>query len=78
VGRPLTYTITLEGDQLMVQSPAGGGRFVLAAESETTFLAFFAFPAEIEFVKDVQGVVTHLVILTDEDQPKALRKGSAP
>ena len=78
VGRPLTYTVTLEGDRLMVQSPAGGGRFVLAAESETTFLAFFAFPAEIEFVKDVQGVVTHLVILTDEGQPKALRKGSAP
>lgn len=76
VGPPLPYTITLDGDRLMVQSPAGGGRFVLAAESETTFLAFFAFPAEIEFVKDAQGVVTHLVILTDEGQPKALRKGS--
>jgi len=76
VGRPLTYTITLDGDRLMVQSPDGGGRFVLEAESETTFLAFFAFPAEIEFVKDAQGMVAHLVILTDEGQPKAFRKGS--
>ena len=75
VGPPLTYTITLDGDRLMILSPAGGGRFVLAAESETTFLALFAFPAEIEFFKDAQGVVTHLVILTDEGQPKALRKG---
>lgn len=70
VGPPLTYTITLSGDRLMVKSPVGGGRFVLAAESETTLLAFFAFPAEIEFVKDAQGMVTHLVILTDEGQPK--------
>lgn len=75
-GRPPTYTVTLDGDRLMIQSPVGGGRFVLAAESETTFLAFFAFPAEIEFVKDTQGVVTHLVILTDEGQPKAFRKGT--
>jgi hypothetical protein len=74
-GGTLTYTITLDGDRLMVQSPVGGGRFVLVAESETTFLAFFAFVAEIEFVKDARGVVTHLVILTDEDQPKAFRKG---
>jgi hypothetical protein len=76
VGSPLTYTITLSGDRLMVKSPVGGGRFVLAAESETVFLAFFAFPAEIEFVKDAQGIVTHLVILSDEGQPKALRKSN--
>ena len=52
--------ITLEGDQLMGQV-SGQDKVPLFAESETKFF-LKARDAEIEFLVDVNGVVTHLVL----------------
>jgi hypothetical protein len=52
--------VTLENGQLIIQA-TGEGKIPLYAETETKFFAT-VIPAEIEFVQDDQGKVTHLVL----------------
>lgn len=66
-----TFTITLEGAQLMAQ-PRGGNKLPLLAESDTTF-----FPSgqniRVEFVKDTDGLVTELILHAGTRQQRAPR-----
>ena len=64
--------ITLEGDQLISQA-TGQGRVPLFAESETKFFPK-VMDAEIEFLKDDKGAVTHLVLHQGAAEIKAPRK----
>jgi CubicO group peptidase (beta-lactamase class C family) len=64
--------ITLEGDQLVSQA-TGQGKVPLFAESETKFFPK-VIDAEIEFLKDDKGVVTHLVLHQGAAEIKAPRK----
>jgi CubicO group peptidase (beta-lactamase class C family) len=54
------FTITREGDSLMSQ-PTNQGKLELFPESETKFF-LKAVDAQITFVKDEQGQVTHLIL----------------
>jgi hypothetical protein len=53
-------TITREGDKLMTQA-TGQGKFEILPESETKFFVT-AFDAQITFVKDSGGKVTHAIL----------------
>lgn len=64
--------ITLEGDQLVSQA-TGQGKIPLFAESETKFFPK-VMDAEIEFVKDDKGAVTHLMLHQGPAEIKAPRK----
>ncbi|MDX6456953.1 MAG: hypothetical protein QOJ51_6390 [Acidobacteriaceae bacterium] len=64
--------VTLEGGQLMIQA-TGEGKDPLYAETETKFFPTVV-PAEIEFVKDFQGTVTHLVLHRNGGYIKAPKK----
>ena len=64
--------VTLEGTQLMIQA-TGEGKDPLYAETETKFFPTVV-PAEIEFVKDGQGKVTHLVLHRNGYDIKAPKK----
>jgi CubicO group peptidase (beta-lactamase class C family) len=64
--------ITLEGDQLMSQA-TGQGKIPLFAESETKFFPK-VMDAEIEFLKDDKGAVTHLMLHQGAAEIKAARK----
>jgi dipeptidyl aminopeptidase/acylaminoacyl peptidase len=55
------WVVTLEGNQLAMQADAIGGKSLLFAESETNFF-FKVFGGDVEFVKDDQGRVTHLIL----------------
>jgi quinohemoprotein ethanol dehydrogenase len=72
-GQPgINLAVSLENGQLMLQ-PGGPQKIPLNAASETTF--FTVTPnLEIEFVKDPQGVVTHLTVRQGGDEMKAVRK----
>jgi hypothetical protein len=70
VGRRITYTVSLPGDQLIAQPP-GGGRYPLVPTSPTTF-AVAGTP--VEFFKDAKGVVTHFIVRTVEGDQKAVRQ----
>jgi CubicO group peptidase (beta-lactamase class C family) len=63
--------ITLEGDQLVSQA-TGQGKIPLFAESETKFFPK-VMDAEIEFVKDDKGAVTHLMLHQGPAEIKAPR-----
>ncbi len=65
-------TLTMEGDQLMAQI-TGQPKFPLFAESETKFFLKVV-DAQVEFLKDAQGAVTHLVIHQGGADAKALRR----
>jgi hypothetical protein len=67
--------VTLENGQLIIQA-TGEGKAPLYAETETKFFAT-VMPAEIEFVKDGQGKVTHLVLHQNGHDVKA-PKSSGP
>ena len=54
------FVVTREGDQLMGQ-PGGGRKAELLPTSETTFFPKIV-RADITFVKDAEGKVTHLVL----------------
>lgn len=69
-GRGLT--VTLEGDQLMGQ-PMGGPKMALFAEAEGKFF-FKAAAAQVEFVKDAAGTITHVVLRNGGRDTKAVRK----
>lgn len=64
--------ITLEGGKLIAQA-TGQGKTDLYAESETKFFPT-VIPAVIEFVKDSQGKVTHIVLHQDGHDVKAPKK----
>ena len=64
--------ITLEGDQLISQA-TGQGKIPLFAESETKFFPK-VMDAEIEFLKDDQGAVSHLVLHQGRAEIKAPKK----
>jgi CubicO group peptidase (beta-lactamase class C family) len=64
--------ITLEGGQLMSQA-TGQGKIPLFAESETKFFPK-VMDAQIEFLQDGQGVVTHLVLHQGPAEIKAPKK----
>ena len=67
-----SLTITLEGDRLMSQA-TGQGKFPLFAESETAFFLKVV-DAQIEFVKDEKGTVTHLILHQGGRDMKGQRK----
>ncbi|MEO5961464.1 MAG: serine hydrolase [Opitutaceae bacterium] len=69
-GRGLT--VTLEGDQLMGQ-PMGGPKMELLAEAEGKFF-FKTSEAQVEFVKDAAGSITHAMLGQVGRTTKALRK----
>jgi uncharacterized protein YneR len=64
--------ITLEGDQLVSQA-TGQDKIPLFAESETKFFTK-VMDAEIEFLKDDKGAVTHLMLHQGPVEIKAPRK----
>jgi hypothetical protein len=75
--KTLIYTITLDGDRLMIQAPqVFAGKFDLSAQSERNFSIFSAYLVnlELEFVRDQYGAVSHLLVkgLNGGDQ-KAFR-----
>jgi CubicO group peptidase (beta-lactamase class C family) len=65
----LSFTITREGDQLFAQA-TGQGKIELFAETETDFFLKVA-NAQITFVKDDKGQVTHLVLHQNGGNQKA-------
>jgi hypothetical protein len=67
--------ITVEGGQLMTQA-SGQIKTPVSASSETKFFSKFV-DAEIEFVKDDKGVVTHLVLKQNGQTVKAPRISSS-
>jgi hypothetical protein len=67
---PLMIDISLEDNHLLA-AVSGGAKLALTALSETKF--YFE-GAHLEFVKDDQGKVTHVVVQTVEGDFKALRK----
>lgn len=69
-GRGLT--VTLEGDQLMGQ-PMGSPKMPLLAEAEGKFF-FKAVDAQVEFVKDPAGHITHALLRQRGHETKATRK----
>lgn len=64
--------ITLEGDKLMSQA-TGQGKVPIFAESETKFFAKVV-DAQIVFLKDAAGAVTHLMLYQGLAEIKAPRK----
>ena len=64
--------VTLEGDQLISQA-TGQGKIPLFAETETKFFPK-VMDAEIEFLKDDKGNVTHLMLHQGPAEIKAARK----
>jgi hypothetical protein len=64
--------VTVENGQLMTQA-TGQGKIPLFAESETKFFPV-VIDAEIDFVKDADGKVTHLVLHQNGHDMKAPRK----
>jgi hypothetical protein len=65
--------VTVSGDLLFVQG-LNEPKLPLLVESETRFQST-ATTTAIEFVKDVQGKVTHLIVHRDAGDQKAARKG---
>jgi hypothetical protein len=69
-GKSMTFTVSLAGDQLVLEV-LDAGKFPLQTESETTFSVA---GQPVEFVKDAQGKVTYLVIHQVEGDFRAIRK----
>jgi hypothetical protein len=61
------------GAQLLVQDSASPLDRLFVARSETQFLSSVS-QVSLEFVKDAQGKVTHLIVRGDAGDQKALRK----
>ena len=64
-------TVTREGDRLMTQA-TGQGKLEVFPESETTFFLKVV-DAQITFVKDDSGTVTHLILHQGGRDQKATR-----
>ena len=67
-----TLHVSVEGDQLLIELPGGGGRQPTFAQSEKDFV-FPSIGSLIEFVKDSRGTVTHLLIKIVEGDQRADR-----
>jgi CubicO group peptidase (beta-lactamase class C family) len=67
-----SLAITLEGDQLMSQA-TGQGKIPLFAESETRFFPK-VIDAQIEFFKNEQGAVTHIILNQGPASIKGIRQ----
>ncbi len=65
--------VTLEDNQLMGESP-GFGKSQLFAESETHF--FNEADVEVEFVRDDDGIVTHMMVRFGSNEMTAPRKSN--
>jgi hypothetical protein len=65
-------TMTLEGDQLMTQI-TGQPKFPLFAETETRFFLKVV-DAQVDFVKDASGAVTHIILHQGGRDHEAARK----
>jgi hypothetical protein len=70
-GKSMTFTVSVAEDHLVLQL-FEAGKIPLKTETET---AFSAAGQPIEFVKNDQGVVTHLVLHEVEGDFRAIRKG---
>jgi hypothetical protein len=68
----ITVTISLEGDSLMFDTPAGG-KVELLPESDDSFFSN-GLPFTIRFVKDEMGRVTHLILLNNGREAGRARK----
>jgi hypothetical protein len=66
-------TVTLEGDQLVTQA-TGQPRFPIFAESETKFFLKVV-DAQLEFVRDASGAVTHAILHQGGRSREAPRAG---
>jgi hypothetical protein len=64
--------ISLDGDQLAVELPGGGGKLPVFAQSETEFF-LPTLGSGVEFVKDSKGAVTRLMLRTVEGNNEAVR-----
>jgi CubicO group peptidase (beta-lactamase class C family) len=64
--------VTLENGQLIIQGP-GEGKIPMYAETEMKFFSTII-PVEIEFIRDGQGDVTHLVLHRSGHDMKAPKK----
>jgi hypothetical protein len=73
-GKPETFTISVAEDHLVVEL-FGAGKIPLSTVSETTFTVA---GQPVEFAKDAQGRVTHLVVRAVEGDFRAIRKGEQP
>jgi CubicO group peptidase (beta-lactamase class C family) len=71
LSRDVTVTVTREGDRLMIQ-PTGQPKLELVPESETRFFIKIV-DADVRFIKDAKGKVTHVVINRGKDEDKAER-----
>lgn len=66
-------TVTLENGGLVIDVPGQGRRPVLA-ETETRFYSPAVADAHVEFVRDVSGAVTHLVVHANGRDQRAARR----
>jgi hypothetical protein len=65
-------TLTVENDQLMAQA-TNQPKFPLFAESERRFFLKVV-EAEVEFMRDDKGAVTHLILYQNGREMKGVRK----
>jgi len=71
-GKPISFSIFAEGDQLLMQPNGAGPKIPLAAQSATIFSAF---GGTIEFATDEHGAVTRFTARAVEGDFKVIRKG---
>lgn len=69
----INVTVTLEGNQLMIQYPFAQEKFLLFAESETYF-SLKVTNGDFEFVKNDSGNVTHFIEYVGGSGIRAIRK----
>jgi len=70
-GKSMTFNISVAEDHLVLEL-FGAGKIPMLTESETTFSVA---GQPVQFVKNDQGVVTHLVLRQVEGDFRAIRKG---
>ena len=68
------FAVTVTGDMLFVQG-LNEPKLPLLVQSETHFMST-ATPTGFEFVKDVQGKITHVIVRGATGDQKAVRKGA--
>jgi hypothetical protein len=68
-----TFTVSVSGDELLIELADGGGRQRTIAQSDTVFM-FPAFGGTVRFVTDGKGPATHFVLTVVEGDVTATRK----
>jgi hypothetical protein len=74
-GKPLSFSVLVEGDQLLFQQGGVGPKVPMTAQSDTVFSAF---GGTIQFVTDDRGAVTHFTVRAVEGDFKVMRKSDLP